>query len=77
MLLILAYRTLWSLAATSLVIFVDGSTNSIASVFISDIINSREYEVLGSIIHLILLIYSLILDKLLMLCLVGITTNLT
>ena len=66
--MILTHRTLWTLTARSLVVLVYRPTDSIASIFIPDIINSRENEALGTI-YLILLSYSLTLNKLLVLSL--------
>jgi hypothetical protein len=69
--MILTHGALRALTATSLVCLVNGAIANIPCIFIPDIADSREYETLRSIYlsHIILLRYSLILNKMLMLCL--------
>lgn len=79
--MILAHGALRTLTATSLVSLVDGAISNITCIFVSDICDSRKYEALRSTIyltHIILLRYSLILNKMLMMCLKSAaTSNLT
>lgn len=69
--MVLTHGALRALTATALVGLVDGAIANIPCIFIPDICNARENQTLRPIYltHIILLRYSLILNKMLMLCL--------